>query len=204
MGTDLTAPQLDQCADLIAAAEAEVDRETGRSWLTTTPVSGELHTVVGGRVVYLDHRPVLAVTTVTVRSLSVGSDLVELEEGIDYELIDAENGILLFAGPGYPVDIVINTEHSGYDGYLLEASYTHSLNVIDPAIQKITTELVAYWMQRRISASSGVDLSGIKSFDVPDLLSVTYRDDASTSSSTDVVPPDIVRRLRAFEKVLFS
>lgn len=196
LGTDLTAPQLDQCADLIAAAETEVDRETGRSWLTSSPISNELHTVYGP-VVYLEHRPVLTVTSVTMRPTVVGADPVVLDVDIDYELIDAANGILLLSGYGYPVDVVINTEYTEHSGWLIEVDYTHSLTTIEPAIQKITTELVASWMRGRTSA----DLTGVKSFDVPDLLSVTYRDDA-TSSTT--VPADIQRRLRLFEKVLMA
>lgn len=197
MATDLTAPQLDQCADLIAAAETEVDRETGRSWLTTTPVVGELHTV-NGPVVYLNHRPVITVTALTMRPTTVGLDPSALDVDIDYELIDPANGILLLSGYGYPVDVVINTEYTDHDGWLVAASYTHSMTTINPAIQKITTELVASWMRGR---SSSADLSDIKSFEVPDLLSVTYRDSASSSLS---VPADLQRRLRMFEKVLLA
>lgn len=194
LGLQLTAPQLDQCADLIEAAEIEVDRETGRSWLATSPVVGELHTVIG-RHVYLNHRPVTAVTSVTVRSLSVGSQPQALAAGTGYELIDATNGIILLQGYGYPADIVINTDSGGYDGYLLTVSYTYSA-VMDPAIRKITTELVAYWMGGR---AGGSDTAGIKRYSLPDL-TVEYAD----SGSGNEVPPDLRRRLRAFEKVLFA
>jgi hypothetical protein len=196
MAQDLTAPQLDQCADLIEAAEHEVDRETGRTWLTTTPVSSELHTV-NGPVVYLKNRPVVAVSSVTIRSTLVGQDPVTQTVDEQYELIDAVGGILLLAGYGYPHDVVINTEYTHHNGWLLSVNYTHSLTVIEPAIQKITTELVAAWM----SSIVGSDLSDVKSFEVPDLLSVTYRDNPAGSLA---VPTGILRRLRLFERVLIA
>jgi hypothetical protein len=195
LAQSLTAPQLDRCAALIEAAEHEVDRETGKMWLTTSPVSGELHTV-NGPVVYLEHRPVATVTSVQIRPASVGQTQATLSAGTDYELIDAENGILLLSGYAYPRDIIINTEYTDQNGFLLTVSYTHTL-VLDPAIQKITTDLVATWM----TGTLGSDLASVQSFEVPDLVSVTYRDDAASSLS---VPPDILRRLRVFEKVLFA
>jgi hypothetical protein len=196
LAQDLTAPQLDQCADLIAVAEAEVDRETGRSWLTTSPVTNELHTV-SGPVVYLTHRPVTAVTSVTIRSLGVGSQPQTLTAGSGYELIDAANGAILLAGYGYPHDIVINTERTSYDGYLLSVSYTHALTAINPAIQKITTEIVAAWMSGRIS---GTDTAGIKRYSLPDL-TVEYSDDASSGTE---IPSDLLRRLKAFSRIVFA
>lgn len=194
MATDLTAEQLDQCANLIEAAELEVDRETGRSWLTTSPVTNELHTIEG-RHVYLNHRPVTAVTAVSARPLSVGGAATTLTAGVGYELIDAANGILLLSGYGYPTDVVINTEYDGYHGYLLSVTYTYSA-VMDPAIQKLTTELVATWMRGR---TSGGDFAGVESIKLPDF-AITYSDAAAGLE----VPPDLRRRLRMFEKVLFA
>jgi hypothetical protein len=194
MAQDLTGPQLDQCADLIEAAEYEVDRETGRSWIATSPVSGELHTVTSDYV-YLEHRPVVAITSVMARLLSIGSTYRTLTAGTDYELIDATNGIMLIGA--YAADIVINTTDAGLGGDLLSVSYTHSM-VINPAVRKITTELVAYWMRNRVSGSSSV--AGIKSFTLPDY-AVTYTDAGSTGP---LVPLDIQRRLRGLERVLFA
>jgi hypothetical protein len=195
----LSAPQLDQCADLIEAAEVEVDRETGRSWLDTSPVTGELHTVYGP-VVYLSHRPVGTVSLVTIRPVSVGSLPQTLTAGSDYELIDATNGIILLAGYAYPRDVVINTEYTSREGFLLTVNYTHTL-ALDRAIEKITTELVAYWMRRRGVASVSGMTGDIKSFEVPDLLTVEYQ--AGAGSGLEV-PPDLLRRLHAFTKVLIA
>jgi hypothetical protein len=193
LGEDLTAPQLDQAADLIAAAESVVDRETGRAWIASSPTTDELH-VVGGPFVYLKHRPVTAVTSVKVRRGYVGSADVTLTPGTDYELMSPERGLLNIAY-GYPGDVVRN-DSSGYGGYLLKVTYTHATPV-DPEIQKITTELVAAWMRNRMG---GADTAGLKSYRLPDL-SVEYQDDAS---SGDEVPADLLRRMRAFDRVLFA
>jgi hypothetical protein len=195
MGTDLTAPQLDQCADMIAAAESVVDLETGRTWLTASSSATELHTVLGPAV-YLENRPVVSITSAQMRPMSVGAAQRTLTAGTDYELIDPTNGVLLLAGYAYPRDVVINTEYTSHQGFILTVVYTHAM-VLDPAIQKITSELVAYWMQRRTT----IDTSDIKSFEAPDLLSITYRDNAGSSRD---VPPDITRRLQAYSKVILA
>ena len=149
-----------------------------------------------GPAVYLEHKPVVSIVSVQMRALSVGTAQSVLTAGTDYELVDPTNGILLLAGYAYPHDVVINTEYTSHYGFLLTVNYTHAV-YLDPAIQKITSELVAHWMRRRATT----DTSDIKSFEAPDLLSITYRDDASSSRD---VPPDITRRLQAFSKVGFA
>lgn len=158
MAVDLTAPQLDQCADMLEAAEAWIDRQTGRAWAVTSPVVSELHSVYGPAV-YLVNKPVTAVSAVTIRSASVGASPTTLTAGTDYELIDATNGVLLLSGYGTPRDVVINTEHTGYDGYLLFVSYTTTTPA--PAdIQRASTLLAAEWMLARLNP----DYQGVESY----------------------------------------
>lgn len=195
LGEDLTAPQLDQAADLIAAAESVVDRETGRAWVATSPTTDELH-VVDSAFVYLKNRPVTAVTSVKARRGYVGSPDVTLIAGTDYELMSAERGLLNVAYGGSIRGDVVRNDSAGYGGHLLKITYTHATPV-DSEIQKITTELVAAWMRRRMG---GADTAGLKSYRLPDL-SVEYQDDAS---SGDEVPADLLRRMRAFDRVLFA
>lgn len=194
LGEDLTAPQLDQCADLISAGESVVDRETGRAWLATSPTADELHTI-DGPAVYLKHRPVTAVSAVKARRGFVGSTDIVLIAGTDYELLSPAEGLLTVAyGGNFPGDIVRN-DSAGYGGYLLKVTYTHATPV-DPDIQKITTELVAGWMRNRMGGS---DTAGLKSYRLPDL-TVEYADTASSAE----VPPDLLRRLRAHSRVMFA
>lgn len=113
--------------DLEPAARAYVDRFTGRSWGATSPVSGEVHTVYSG-VVYLNQKPVTAVTTVTYRSQYIGAAAVTLVAADTYELLDAATGRLLVSVP---------------DGSLVTVSYTHSATAVPADIALAAAWLVA-------------------------------------------------------------
>jgi hypothetical protein len=192
MGRDLTAPQLDQCADLIEAAEAFIDQQTGRSWLATSPTTAELHQP-DGPVVYLKHRPVAAISSVSVRPLVVGGTDTVLVANTDYELIDATNGVLLINSLlGVTGDIVRSTLARGS---LLKVTYT-TVTPVPANVQRLTTELVANWLTRRIGGSN---MAGVKSFKMPDF-SIDYTDAGSSFS----VPDDLMRRINALERVMFA
>lgn len=192
LGRDLTAPQLDQCADLIGEAEAWIDHETGRAWAVTSPIVDELHSVTSP-VVYLVNRPVLAVTSVTARSLAIGSTYTTLAAGSGYELIDPTNGILLLSGVDPATDIVINSSGTFY-GALVKVSYTASTPVPGD-IQRAATLLVAHWMMARLEP----DRLGLKAYSVGQELSVTLQDAATIG-----VPPDVLRIVRSREAVIFA
>jgi hypothetical protein len=170
LGRDLSAPQLDQVADLIEEAEDTCDHETGRSWLVASPIVNELHTATG-QLLYLHKKPVTAVTSITRRLQSVGAAVSTLVAGTDYELIDAEHGIVMLAGYPYH-DVVINTTTTDY-GLLLSATYT-STTPVPGGIRRAVTQLVAHWMRRRLSSSAS---QGIRSYSVGGGdLTVTYTD----------------------------
>lgn len=128
LGLTLTSGQQDLVtSDLEPAMRAYIDRYTGRSWGVTSPVSGEAHTVYGG-VVYLNQKPVSAVSAVAYRSQYIGASAITLVAADTYELIDAARGRLLVSAP---------------DGSLVTVSYTHGATAVPADIQHAATLLVA-------------------------------------------------------------
>lgn len=189
VGRDLTPAQYNQVSRLIAQAEDICDRVTGRSWLAPSPTVNELHTVMGP-LVYLEHKPVTAITSMTRRILSLGSAVVAMVAGTDYELVDATNGIVLMSR--YPwADVVINTTTTDY-GTLVAVSYT-SVTPVPGGIQRAATQLVAHWMTKRLNASH----QGIRSYSVGGDLSVTYADQSD-------LPDKILQALRGYRVMTFA
>lgn len=195
LGQDLTAPQLDQCADLIGEAESWIDQATGRVWLATSPTT-EFHSVLGP-VVYLRNRPVVAVTSVTRRPLSPGATVTTLVANTQYELIDAANGILLLSGYPYN-DVVINTETTSSYGYLVTVTYT-STTPVPADIQRAATLLVADWMQPRRTP----DRQGLDGYTVGDDLTVKFSKPGSANGVRGA-PAEVMRILEAHETVVFA
>lgn len=195
MGTDLTAAQLDQAADLIEDAESFADRITGRTWLVSS-VTDEWHRLTGPEV-HLNLRPVSAVSSVKLRRLAVGATDSVLAAGSGYELVDPTNGVVLLSAVSFGwSDPVINTED--WSGpYVVKVSYTAAA-VVPGAIRRGVTKLVAYWMAQRTSA---VGTEGIKSYSVGDELSVTYKDDDETSSD---IPSEILSLFRQYRAMAFA
>jgi hypothetical protein len=192
LGRDLTAPQLDECADAIGQAEDWIDLQTGRAWLVTSPITDELHTL-DGNVVYLLNRPVTSVTTVTVRLPLVGATESALVAGEDYELIDGPHGVLLVSGAArakgsfFPSDFIPR-------GTLLKTTYTVSTPVPGD-IQRAATLLVAHWMLPRLNG----DVRGVQSYSVGssgDTFNVTF--------NKQDVPDEVTQLIRAREAILFA
>ena len=99
-------PEQATAADAVAAAvTAFIDRYTGRTWQTVSPITGELRRItpplpgggLGSAVVFLAHTPVLAVSAVSVRSAYPNDDETVLEVGA-YELRDAAHGVVALDG----------------------------------------------------------------------------------------------------------
>ncbi len=110
LGVTLTGPQQNQAGVAAQAASDWIDLHLARSWQAATPVTGELHYVSGDRI-YLNSRPVTAITTVETRGAwYVGSSWSTLAVG-QYELLDATNGVLLIQGWGQ---------------YQVRVAYTHT------------------------------------------------------------------------------
>jgi len=196
LAVDLTAPQLDQLAGIIERAEAWIDRQTGRAWIQPTPIADEIYNVEAG-ILYLRTTPVSAVTSLSVRSMVVGSSYQVLVPGTDYELLDPLAGVVSLAS-GWPQ--LLTYWGRTYDRFLAKVSYT----VSTPApsdIQQAATLLAAYWMQYRLQPES----RGISSYRVAsngDEFSTTYQGGSGGSASD--VPPDVLAIVRAREAVIFA
>lgn len=116
LGVTLTSPQQTQAGIAAQAASDWIDEYKGRSWQIASPVTDELHTMTGDRV-YLNNRPVAAVSSVKTRAAAfVGFGWTTLATG-QYELLDATNGVLLIQG------------WSASSQALVQASYTHTASV---------------------------------------------------------------------------
>lgn len=132
LGVTLTSPQQTQAGVVAQAASDWIDEYKGRSWQAATPVTDELHTVYGDRV-YLNHRPVTAVSAVKTRGDYADADLTTLAAG-QYELLDAANGVLLVQG------------WAG-SGALALVTYTHTAGSTVPStIALAATMIAASWL----------------------------------------------------------
>lgn len=96
--TTLTTDQQTRANDLIAAAEAYIDRETRKGWLLP-PITSERYTLLEP-VLYLRSRPVASVQSIETRTTQVGDTLTTLTQGTDYELLDPDRGEVRFVA-GY-------------------------------------------------------------------------------------------------------
>jgi hypothetical protein len=131
LGVTLTADQITQSGVLAQAASDWIDLYLGRSWQAASPVTDELHTPVGDRI-YLNKRPVTAVTAVSTRQPIVSADwnLLDTDE---YELIDATNGVLLISG-------------WAVNGLAVRASYTHTASTPPSNVALAATLIAASWL----------------------------------------------------------
>jgi hypothetical protein len=188
LGRDLTAPQLDECQDLVEQAEAWIDRAAGDAWMVSSPTVNELHTVTGP-VVYLRNRPVSAITSLSVRPFTVGSVSTALVQGTGYELLDPAAGLVSLL-PSWDA-LAVGYGRAGYLGYLLTVSYTTAT----PApgdIQRAATLLVAHWMLPRLEP----DRQGVDSYSIGGELTVR--------PSKQDIPDEVLRLVGARERVLFA
>jgi hypothetical protein len=113
LGVTLTSPQQTQAGIAAQAASDWIDTYKGRTWQAASPIADELHSMIGDRV-YLNNRPVTAVSSVKTRPAAfVGFGWTTLDPS-QYELIDATNGVLQVAGWS-----------ASSDG-LVQVSYTHT------------------------------------------------------------------------------
>lgn len=112
LGATLTSDQQAQ-ATLVAQAVTDwIDQKINRSWQAISPIADELHDLNGSRV-YLNHKPVVAVSSVKTRAAAfVGFGWTTLGSG-SYELLDPTNGVLLIEG------------WSASSSALVQVSYTH-------------------------------------------------------------------------------
>lgn len=130
LGVTLTSPQQTQAGVMADAATAWIERYTGRSWQIASPVTDELHDIHGDTV-YLDRRPVTAITTVKTRSRYADAPSTTLSTG-EWELLDATNGVLLILGWAA--------------GGLALVTYTHSMSTAPADVALAATMIAASWL----------------------------------------------------------
>lgn len=152
LGVTLTGSQQTQAGILAQAASDWIDKFTGQSWQDDGTIADELHSPVGDRV-YLNARPVSAVSAVSTRQPMVGSDWSLLDSD-EYELLDAANGVLLISGWAQP-------------GLAVKASYTHTATAPPTPVGLAATMIAASWLQPTISPSTvGIESIAVGQNDV--------------------------------------
>jgi hypothetical protein len=141
LGVTLSAPQITQAGLAAQAASDWIDEYKGRSWQIASPITDELHTLVGDRV-YLTNRPVVAVTSVKTRAAAfVGFGWTTLGAS-QYELLDAANGVLLIQG------------WSASSEALVQVTYTHSATSAPSTIALAATIIAASWLAPTLAPST--------------------------------------------------
>lgn len=147
LGVDLTTAQTSQAENLIEEAEAYIDGETNRAWLTGAQTDETYH--YPSQMVYLRYAPVASVGAVTGRGY-LGADEETLTVDDDYEVRDLEAGLVFLVSPG------------SYER--VRVDYTPVATV--PAdIRRACIEIVAAGLQPHLQPGS----YGLDSFSLPDL-----------------------------------
>ena len=131
LGATLTGAQQTQAGVMADAATAWIDRYLGLSWQATSPVTDEMHPLVGDTV-YLTNRPVAAVSSVKTRAAYADAPTTTLSAS-QWELLDAENGILRILGWASSVALALVT-------------YTHSVSNAPADVQLAASMIAAGWL----------------------------------------------------------
>lgn len=147
LGVTFDAGQTTRCTTLIEQAEVYIDNETDRGWLVGAQTDEE-HYCPPHRL-FVRYAPIDSVTAITGRT-GIGEDDTALVVDEDYEVRDAELGLVYLVSPG------------SYD--LVKVDYTPTASV--PADIKLAcTEIVANWMQPTLNPG----MYGVDSYSLPDL-----------------------------------
>jgi hypothetical protein len=179
LGRDLSDAEVAQVQIAIDAASAFVDSYTGRTW-TGAAIVAELHTVFGPYV-YLDRTPVTAISAVTSRTADIGAVPATLAAGSDYELLDAERGLV---------------RHSAADRSILAVSYTVTAIVPDP-VKLATTMLAAGWLA--VTSDTNRSSADLKRYSVGGELTVEYFDLNAAGSG---VPAQVAALLNGYRQAV--
>ena len=180
LGLTLTSPQQTQAGVVADAATAWVERHTGRSWQIASPVTDELHELVGDTV-YLNQRPATAVSAVKTRERYADAGVTTLSTS-EWELLDATNGVLLILG-------------WAARGILALVTYTHTATAAPDDVELATTMIASAWLSQTLRPSTqGVDQLSVGQNDI------TVKFSASRSD----VPAEAVSILRAYRQIVVA
>lgn len=152
LGKTLTSPQQTQAGVMADAATAWIENYLGLSWQTASPITNELHSIIGDRI-YLSHRPVAAVSAVKTRGNYEDAAETTLTSS-QYELLDATNGVLLIEG------------WSAGDGLAL-VTYTHTMTTVPADVALAATMIAAAWMADALApGTAGVESLAVGQNDI--------------------------------------
>lgn len=180
LGVTLTSAQQTQAGVLASAATAWIDRYTGRSWQSSSPITDELHELVGDTV-YLNARPVTAVSSVKTRERFADAGTTTLDAS-QYELLDATNGVLLILG------------WAGA-GRLALVTYTHSVSAAPDDVELAATMIAAAWLSQALRPSTeGVEQISVGQNDISVKFAATRGD----------VPMAALSILKAYRRVVIA
>lgn len=153
LGRTLQAKEAAQADVVIGTAGELIDRKSGRSWLGgPVTVTGEIQMATGGRI-RLHHAPIASISSLAVRAVGIGTTSYPYVAGTSYELIDAQNGIVLVAA---------------VDGSMVTTTYVTSQSV--PSHIKFAAAMIAAGLLLFTTSQR----QGIKSMSVPGDYTVTY------------------------------
>ncbi len=182
LGVTLTSAQQTQAGVLASAATAWIDRYTGRSWQSSSPITDELHELVGDTV-YLNARPVTAVSSVKTRERFADADTTTLDAS-EWELLDAANGVLLILG------------WAGA-GRLALVTYTHTATTaaVPDDVELAATMIAAGWLGQALRPST----NGLESISVG-------QNDVSLkfAANRGDVPPEARSLLAGYRRVVIA
>lgn len=182
LGVTLTSPQQTQAGVLANAATAWIDRYTGRSWQDDGSVTDELHELVGDTV-YLNARPVTAVTSVKTRERFADASITTLDAS-QWELLDATNGVLLILG------------WAGV-GRLALVTYTHTATsaAVPEDVELAATMIAAGWLGLALRPNTqGVESVSVGQNDI----SVKF------AASRGDVPTEALSILKGYRRVVIA
>lgn len=140
LGVTFTAGQTTWAGVLIPRAQAFIDRYCGRTFEASTLITDELH-LIESPYLYLDRRPISAVTSVEVRSTAVGATSSPLTAGTDYEVLSSADGLVLLS-PGWDV---VSRPDVPYVGQYALVTYTPAvtvpLDITDACVQIVAARM---------------------------------------------------------------
>lgn len=181
LGVTLTGAQQTQAGVMADAATGWIERHTGKSWQTASPISNELHSIIGDRV-YLTHRPVAAVSAVKLRQMYADADETTLSVG-EYELVDPENGLLLVQG------------WSTWNGTYALVSYTHTMTTVPADVALAATMIAASWLGGALApGTNGAESIAVGQNDI----------NIKFSASRSDVPSEARSILKAYRSVVIA
>lgn len=173
LGVTLTSGQQTRATDLIASTTIDVDNETNRGWLVGVQTS-ERHerSRYWRQDLYVRYAPIVSVQAITGRGY-LGDVETALVAGTDFELVDAEAGLLRLLYP------------SSWERVLV--SYT-PVDTVPLPIRDATAE----WVAAKMLPSLRPDTYGIESYSLPDL-SVRF-----SKTVTESIPQNVADTLAKY------